>query len=550
MLHQLPVYSFRRPAELDQAGIGRHRVVIVGAGLTGLTLALDLVRRGHSVVVVDDDNTVGVRGLASRGIVWAQRTLDIFHRLGVADAIAARGVTWNTGRVLCRDREVASFQLQPQPDLRFNGFINLQQYHVEQILVEALMESGRADLRWLNSVESVQPLDKAGAVELSVRTPEGSYRLHADWVIGCDGSASQVRHGLGLSPVVLDKTEDRWIIIDIIAHTDAIPHERWTWLDCGANRGRAVWRHPMAEATWRLDFQMSPDEDAEQAATEPAMRQRVRRLLGHSLEFDIAWSGVWQYRHECLESFRHGQIVFAGDAAHVVSPFGARGGNGGIQDADALGWRLARVLGAQANARLLDDYSIERREAALENIRQTRRSARFVFPRDHVSAALWREAIVAVAPSRPGVARMINTGRLSTPAVYRTLQAGTPEGCSDPALGTVLPNIRLRAGTAPVYLHDLLGSGFTVLDFEADTPLLAPGAAQGATCTVASFLGESATHSAFKHVLHEPATCVAIRPCCDEEGLHALRRQLPAEPTGWWLVRPDQHICYRQAARS
>lgn len=548
MLHQLPVYPFRRPAELDEVELRRHPVVIVGAGLTGLTLALDLVRHGHSVIVLDDDNTVGVRGLASRGIVWAQRTLDIFQRLGVASSIAALGVTWNTGRVLCRDLEVASFQLQPQPDLRFNGFINLQQYHVEQILVEALMESGRADLRWLNSVESVKARGETGAVELAVRTPEGSYRLLADWVMGCDGSASRVRHCLGLSPVVLDKTEDRWIIIDITAHTDTIPHERWTWLDCGANRGRAVWRHPMAQATWRLDFQMSPDEDAEEAATEAAMRQRVRRLLGDSLEFDIAWSGVWQYRHECLESFRHGQVVFAGDAAHVVSPFGARGGNGGIQDADALAWRLSRVLRGEADARTLDDYCLERRAAALENIRQTRRSARFVFPRDHPSAALWRDAIVAVAPSRPGVARMINTGRLSAPAVYQSLQAAPAGNGADPALGTALPNVRLRAGASPTYLHDLLGSGFTVLDFEADAPLPPTGALPASLRAVAALPGEEIGHRAFAQLLPETATHVAVRPCCDDQGLDALRRQLPAQPRGWWLVRPDQHVCLRQAA--
>jgi len=191
---ELPRYPFVRPADLDgRDGPRRYPVVIVGAGLTGLTLALDLVRRGHRVLVLDDDDTVGVRGLASRGIVWAQRTLDIFNRLGVGEKIVAKGVSWNVGRVLCRDVEVTSFRLQEEPDLRFNGFTNLQQYYVEQFLVDALLASGLAELRWLNQVRAVRPQGERHPVELEVMTPEGGYRLLADWVAGCDGSASRAR---------------------------------------------------------------------------------------------------------------------------------------------------------------------------------------------------------------------------------------------------------------------------------------------------------------------------------------------------------------------
>ena len=278
---ELPRYPFVRPADLDTVtGPLCYPVVIIGAGLTGLTLALDLVRRGQRVLVLDDDDTVGVRGLASRGIVWAQRTLDIFHRLGVGEKIVSKGVTWNVGRVLCRDAEVASFRLQQEPDLRFNGFTNLQQYYVEQFLVDTLRATGQAELRWLNRVEEVRPGGDTEPIELEVSTPEGRYRMLADWVVGCDGSSSRVRDCLGLAPVVFDRTEDRWIIIDIVAKNADIPEERWTWLDCSANFGRAVWRHRMADGTWRLDFQMSPHEDAEQAASEAGMRERVRRRWG------------------------------------------------------------------------------------------------------------------------------------------------------------------------------------------------------------------------------------------------------------------------------
>jgi 3-(3-hydroxy-phenyl)propionate hydroxylase len=518
MKFELPRYPFVRPADLDdRSGPRRVPVVVVGAGLTGLTLALDLAQRGHPVLVLDDDDTVGVRGLASRGIVWAQRTLDIMDRLGVGEQIVARGVTWNVGRVLCRDQAVTSFRLQQEPDLRFNGFTNLQQYYVEQFLVDALLATGRAEIRWLNRVEQVQPHGLHEPVELEVATPEGSYRLVADWVVGCDGSSSRVRDCLGLTPVVFDRTEDRWIIIDIVAKNVELPEERWTWLDCGANHGRAVWRHRMADDTWRLDFQMSPHEDAVEAATEPAMRERVSRLLGEGVEFDIAWSGVWQYRHESLLSYRHGRVMFAGDAAHVVSPFGARGGNGGIQDADALGWRLSLVLSDRASPVLLDRYSHERYQAAMENIRQTRRSARFVHPGEQQSAWMWRSAIVSLADRHALAARLINTGRLSAPAVYAATERagdGTSPEAGDPGAGRALPNVRLRSGSSPVYLHDLLGKWYTLLRFD--------GTADAADGNL--------------------LRTVSVRRHCDAEGWHALARQLPAPPSACWLIRPDRHV--------
>jgi len=524
---ELPRYPFVRPADLGaRDGPRRYPVVIVGAGLTGLTLALDLVRRGHRVLVLDDDDTVGVRGLASRGIVWAQRTLDIFNRLGVGEKVVAKGVTWNVGRVLCRDVEVTSFRLQEEPDLRFNGFTNLQQYYVEQFLVDALLASGLAELRWLNQVQAVRAQGEQHPVELDVMTPEGGYRLLADWVAGCDGSASRVRDCLGLAPVVFDRTEDRWIIIDIVAKNADIPEERWTWLDCGANFGRAVWRHRMADGTWRLDFQMSPHEDAAQAASEAGMRERVRRLLGPEVAFEIAWSGVWQYRHESLASYRHGRVVFAGDAAHVVSPFGARGGNGGIQDADALGWRLSLVLSGRASASVLDRYSDERHQAAMENIRQTRRSARFVHPADQPSAALWRDTIVALASRHRLAARMINTGRLSAPAVYAAPGPAGPVAPVakhfDAAAGRALPNVRLRGGPAPVYLHDLLGPWFTALNFDQVSMARVPTD------------GVSPPGADLQRV--------NVRAFCDEAGGAALERQLPAPATGVWLIRPDGHV--------
>ncbi len=512
-MKELPIYPYVRPDDMDRPRREPHPVAVVGAGLTGLTLALDLVRRGIPVVVLDDDNTVGVRGLASRGMVWAQRTLDIFDRLGMAGDVVGKGVRWNVGRVLCRDLAVASFTLQDQPDMRHNGFVNLQQYYLEAFLVDALMREPLAELRWLNRVAGIEP-QAAGPATLQVETPDGAYACRAQWVVACDGAKSAVRGMLGLSPRVYDQTEDRWIIIDIVLRDTTWPEERWTWLDARSNHGRAVWRHKMADDTWRLDFQLRPDEDPAEAATDAAMRQRVWDLLDERVEFDIAWHGVWAYRHECLDSLRHDRVLFAGDSAHLVAPFGARGGNGGIQDADNLGWKLALLLQGRAGDSLLDTYSVERKHAAMENIRQARRSSRFVYPGAARSAALWRDAIIDLAPRHAVAARMINTGRLCMPAVY----PASALACGSHALaGRALPNVVLRQADG-LTLHGLLGPWFTVLVFGDALP---PGAQDGDGLV----------------------RWVAVGPLCDERGRAALAHQLGQTLDGEaWLLRPDQHV--------
>jgi len=511
-MRELPVYAYVKAPELDGVHVGSHPVVVVGAGLTGLTLALDLARRGVRVTVLDDDNTVGVRGLASRGMVWARRTLDILERLGVARAVAEKGVRWDVGRVLCRDVCVASFTLQEQTDLRHNGFVNLQQYYLEAFLVDALQREPLAELRWLNCVQDVQQTDDG--VTLHVQTPDGVYVCKAQWVVACDGAHSRVREAQGVRPQVFDQTEDRWIIIDVVLRDVQWPEERWTWLDARSNHGRAVWRHKMADDTWRLDFQLRPDEDPAAAGSDAAMRQRVWDLLGERVEFDIAWHGVWAYRHECLETFRTARVLFAGDAAHLVAPFGARGGNGGIQDADNLAWKLALLLRGDAGETLLESYDIERRDAALENIRQARRSARFVYPGNDQSVVLWRDAIMALAARHDVAARMVNTGRLSAPADYPDsilAQHACPGG------GTALPNVVLHRNSE-LSLHDLLGPWFTALVFADALP--------------ADARKDDALLS-----------WVGVAAHCDAHGRLALARQLGVQMQGEvWLVRPDQYV--------
>ena len=434
--YELPVYPFVEPAELRGA-LGRHPVAIIGAGLTGLTLACDLALRGIPAVVLDEDDTVGVRGAASRGICYAQRSLEIFQRLGIYERMLKAGVRWSVGRTYAGDDEVYSFDLRSQPAhdaSRQPAFVNLQQFYVEWYLVDRLYELGTVELRWRNQVTGVVVRDDE--VLIDVGTPAGAYRLAASWVVDCSGSHSPVRAWTGVG-VLSNRSLDRWCISDVRFGLQQ-PAERWTWIEAPFNDGRAVWQHLMADGVWRLDYQMPADADPDEISRPDVVGQRLRRQFGPEVEYELVWVGAYAYRSECLERFRAGRVLFAGDAAHVMSPFGARGGNSGIQDADNLGWKLALVVAGGAPERLLDSYDEERRTAAHENIRITRRTTRFLSPPTD-NERLWRQAVISLAREHPFARAFVDTGRLSSPSHYHASMLNCGAGGGRP-----IANIALR----------------------------------------------------------------------------------------------------------
>ena len=443
----LPTYPFSAPPELRGAPHRRYPLVIVGAGLAGLTLACEMALRGIETVVLDEDDTVGVRGASSRAICYAQKSLEIFARLGVFERVRAKGVQWSVGRTLAGDDEIYSFDLgaQATQDAALQPpFINLQQFYVEGFLVERTEEfnadhacRSRTDLRWKSRVVACTQDD--ACVTLTVETPEGNYAIEADWVVDCAGCHSAVRAGFGLA-VNPAMGIDRWCISDVrFAHTP--PAERWTWIEAPFNDGRAVWQHPMGDGVWRLDYQMDAHADLDAITRPEVVAERLARHFGPGVEFELIWVGPYSYRSQMLEHFRYGRVLFAGDAAHVMSPFGARGGNSGIQDAENLAWKFALVLGNRVpplNALgLLDSYSHERVAAARENIRHTDRTNRFLTPHSPVEK-VFRDAVVALARMHAFARGFVNTGRLSVASVY----ADSPLSSSADA-GRALPNIAL-----------------------------------------------------------------------------------------------------------
>lgn len=418
-VYELPVYPFVEPIELLGEKL-RHPVAIIGAGLTGLTLACDLALRGVPAVVVDEDETVGVKGASSRGICYAQKSLECFARLGIYEQVLAKGVQWSVGRTFAGDEEVYSFDLKTQRTHDVSQqppFINLQQFYIEWFLVDRIYDLGIAELRWKNRVLAVR--QKGDHAELDIDTPKGRYQLEASWVVDCSGARSELREKLGIgctTPHSSIPAIDRWCISDV-RFTEQPPTERWTWIEAPFNDNRAVWQHLMGDQVWRLDYQMPADADPESISRPEIVIERLQRQFGPGVKFELVWIGPYAYRSQCIDCFRYGRIFFAGDAAHVMSPFGARGGNSGIQDAENLAWKLALVLDGHAPELLLDSYDGERRYAAQENILVTNRTVRFLSPPTKTERA-FRDAVISLAREHVFARGFVNTGRLSAPTEY------------------------------------------------------------------------------------------------------------------------------------
>ncbi len=497
-----PRFPFRRPPELDGKG-GSARVVIVGAGLVGLTFALDLARHGIASVVLDDDDTVS---FGSRAICFAKRSLEIYDRLGLGQKLLDKGVTWKVGKVFFGSSLAYAFDLLPEQGHRMPAFINLQQYYVEEWLVEACMETGLVDLRWKSRVVSVDPRDDS--VRLVVETPEGAYLLEAEWLAACDGARSSVREALGL-PFVGQVFRDRFLIADVVLKTEVpFPAERWFWFDPPFHPGQSVLLHKQPDGVWRIDFQLGWEADPEEEKRPERVVPRIRAMLGKDVAFDLEWVSVYTFRCRRLEHFRHGRIFFVGDSAHQVSPFGARGGNGGIQDADNLAWKLAAVLKGTALEGLLDSYDAERIPASDENILHSTRATDFITPKTEAARA-YRDAVLLLAREHAFARRMVNSGRLSLPHSYANSPLSTPDReawAGGPAPGAPCVDAPLADG----FLLNRLGNEPVLLRF-----------------------GDTTTDSV-------PGLRTVTLPA---DGIAAERYAASAGTA--YLVRPDQHVAAR-----
>ncbi len=447
--YELPVYPFVAPPELGSKTTVRHPIVIIGAGITGLTMACALARQGIAAVLLDEDNSVGVKGASSRGICYTQKSLEIFQRLGIYDRIAAKGIQWSVGRTFAGNDEVYSFDLRQQSSFQLSAqppFINIQQFYIEGFLVQRIQELGHVDLRWGSRVSGFTQHD--GFATLTVDTPQGSYQIEAEHVIDASGSHTPF-HRWCAAGMQSRRGDDRWCIADV-RFKNLPPTERHTWIEAPFNDNRAVWQHLMADDVWRIDYQMEPDADPALVSSEAEVRKRLRRQFGPDVECEIVWVGPYAYRSQCLDSLNIGSVYFMGDTAKVVSPFGARGGNTGVADADNLAWKLAAVLRGRAPMALLQSYNQERLEAAQQNVQVTNRTARFLRPADGVERT-FRSAVIGLARQHPFARQLVNTGRMAVANPY------SHSSVCDPSGGLSVQNVFFRwVDGSPGCVNDLI----------------------------------------------------------------------------------------------
>ena len=534
-----PRYEYRRAPELGAKATRRVPLVIVGAGPVGLSAAIDAALRGLQVILLDDDNTVSV---GSRGVCYAKRTLEIFDRLGIADRVLAKGVTWNVGRTFHGEREVFSFNLLPEAGHQRPGMVNLQQYHLEQYLVERAMELKAIDLRWQHKCASVTV--QHDGVQLEIETADGRYALHADWLIAADGAKSGIRRQMGLD-VEGKVFQDRFLIADVLLDAEPFPldkTERRFWFAPKFHAGESALMHRQADNVWRLDFQLGWEADPEAEKDPERVRARVRAALDSQgfahIGFELEWVSVYTFQCRRMAQFRHGRVLFVGDSAHQVSPFGARGANSGVQDADNLLWKLKLVIDGAAPAALLDSYDPERGAAADENLLNSTRSTDFMTPKSRVARVL-REAVLSLADEVPAGRALVNSGRLSVPTVLTDSPLNTPD--SEPFEGWMIPGAPLD--DAPVrdpagrdaWLLPHTGHGFVLMHFGL------PDAIEAAA------IDALAQQRVPVHPLlvvpagqHAPAGHAAVT---DHDGLAASRYD--ARPGTCYLIRPDQHVAAR-----
>ena len=507
-----PEFAYRQSEEQRQAKPERHPVLIVGAGPIGLTQALELAYRGVPCVVIDDNNTVSV---GSRAVCYAKRPLEIWDRLGVGEAYAAQGVQWKVGKVFFRDEQAYAFDLLPEQDHKMPAMINLQQYYLEERLVAACEASPLVDLRWRHKLLSLEQHDEH--VTLTIETPDGIFRTEAQWVIACDGANSDTRRMVG-ADFTGQFFQDRFLIADVVMKAE-FPTERWFWFDPPFHRGQSVLLHKQCDSVWRIDFQLGWDADPNEEKKPERVIPRIQAMLGPDVEFELEWVSVYQFACRRIDNFRHGRVIFAGDAAHQVSPFGARGANTGVQDCDNLGWKLKAVLEGAAPIALLDTYQEERAFAADDNIGHSTRATDFITPKTRASLRL-RNAVLELARSEPFARPLVNSGRLSTPTPYLSSSLNTPD--ADVFAGTQRPGTNCADAPVQVNGHDAwlleqLGQGFVLLSFGPAQPVTAGG--------------------------HTAQVLQVGRDLHDVRGL--LTARYDGQPGTVYLIRPDQHVAAR-----
>lgn len=532
--HQNPVYEFVHSTDQDASTPVHHPLIVVGAGPVGMAAALDAAVQGIQTVILDDNNTVSI---GSRAVCYAKRALEILDRLGCGQRMVDKGITWNLGKVFFRDDQVYAFNLLPESDHHRPAFINLQQYYLEEFMVDRIDQLEQVDLRWKSRVVGVKQTDEL--VEVRIDTPDGEYSLTCDYLIVADGANSGIRKMMGLESSG-QVFQDRFLIADVVMEGD-FPPERWFWFDPPFHKGGSTLLHRQADNVWRIDFQLGWDADPEEAKKPENVIPRLKAMLGEEARFELEWTSVYTFQCRRMEQFRHGRLFFVGDAAHQVSPFGARGANSGFQDTDNLLWKLKLVLDGKAPPHLLDSYDEERVPAADENLLNSTRSTDFITPKSDVSRT-FRDATLLLAEKYPFARTMVNSGRLSTPAVYRDSSLNTPDEAEfNSNMEPGAPSTDAPVNNGDWFLQLIANNRFNGLYFSQTEGDLNDEEQAALSALVDD--GEipcSVWVVGLDPDVNRPA---GVNPIADSKGV--LKQRFDGQPGTFYLFRPDQHVTGR-----
>lgn len=442
-------------------------VLVVGGGPVGMVSALLLAKAGVPSIVLEAlpaRELVGSRSICVQGDV-----LDVLERVGAGAEVAEAGVTWRHGRTYYREHQVSEITFPEVGDRAFPPFVNTPQTVVELLLEQRVIDEPLIDFRYGNEVVAVAQDDDG--VTVTVSSSDGETELFGTHCVAADGPRSTLRRLLGLSFDGLSY-QDKFLITDIRAKLDLPAPERRFYFDPQWNPGRQVLLHPQPGDVWRIDWQVPADFDlvAEQAGD--GLDRRVRAVLG-DVDYDIIWMSVYRFHQRCVPTMRVGRILLAGDAAHVMSPFGARGLNSGISDADNLVWKIVLDRLGLAGPALLDSYDLERRAAAEENLRITGDTMRFLVPQSESDRAR-RIDVLERSITDPDARAEIDSGKLAEPYFYLSSPLTTPAAISDvlrfprepgrrrpPIAGVLCPDARLPQGR----VREVVGDGFLALTY-------------------------------------------------------------------------------------
>src|SRR6476660_8206419 len=528
-----PQFAARRVPELEGA-VPRHPVAIVGAGPIGMTAALVLARYGIRSVLIDRKETFND---GSRALCIARVSMHILERIGVVTPFLKKALGWRYGRSYYRGEQIFRLEM-PHPDNeKYLPMYNLQQQYIEQYLHEAVVACDLIDMRWQSEFSDIRP--GADGVSIGITSPVGNYRLDAGYVLAADGARSPIRTQLGLR-MKGDNYEGRYVIADIRMDHD-FPTERRAFFEPAGNPGGTVLIHKQPNNIWRVDYQLREGENEDEVLREENIRSRVGAILkdiDHTKPWELEWWSVYSANTLCLDDYRHGRVFFIGDAAHIVPIFGVRGLNNGLADAENIGWKLALVLHGEADDRLLDSYSPERRGATLDVFANATKSTRFMTPPTR-GWRLAREAALSLS-LKHDFPRGLANPRQMQPYTYSdsvlTPYAGSDaEFTGGPVCGSVAPNAGLTDGS---YLLDRAGDGMTAI-------LFCEGQPTGEQAALLAQLGRIDKRF-IPIVVSLGGTASAAIAIADEDG--EIARLFAAAPGTLYLLRPDLHIAGRWKA--